>query len=175
MNCTEPHKARWENQAKLKRNHSYKLWPRNDAYKMDIMSWDINLYIWACCSNWLMSLSAFWRLLLFLLFQGCGGWVGNRTKSVLTSIRSLFIPALIRSVAVTAMGAERDKSRKTRVVQQKQSESTSDHRKLTFTNNICNSGQQLMSSPSLSAVNSKHYFFSFSQARKNISKERSSI
>ena len=88
-----------------------------------------------------MSLSAFWRLLLFLLFQGCGGWVGNRAKSVLTSIRSLFIPALIRSVAVTAMGAQRDKSRKTRVVQQKQSESTSDHRKLTFTNNICNLGQ----------------------------------
>ena len=107
-----------------------------------------------------MSLSAFWRLLLFLLFQGCGGWVGNRAKSVLTSIRSLFIPALIRSVAVTAMGAQRDKSRKTRVVQQKQSESTSDHRKLTFTNNICNLGQ-LMSSPALSAVNSKHYIFRF--------------
>ena len=43
MNCSEPHKARWENQAKLKRNHSCKLWPRNSAYKMDIMSWEINL------------------------------------------------------------------------------------------------------------------------------------
>ena len=49
-----------------------------------------------------MSLGAFWRLLLSFPLEGCGGRVGNRAKSVLTSIRSLFIPALIRSVAVTA-------------------------------------------------------------------------